>query len=236
LVASSTKSQLGFDETVRHSLDEETQQPVLDFTVNESIYRTVGSPIFSDSISGPTGRVVRVFKVKELVDGRKVGDELALKDFWLRSDAKSERQIRQDIWEELERLDGLEEQKNGMQSGYREELESLMLTIHNDQDITQPGASTLDRCFDCPVGAAPLYQVAENEGICVGPSRRHRREVIELGTTLFELDDFKTLNCCLNDVTRGMFLILSQSCFPFSLANHVQRSISFVWLDMFIEM
>lgn len=90
-----TQEELGYDLSMTRALDEngEVQYRI---KVDDKLYQTI-KPLSDFKADVIQGRATRVWEVKEFVDNELVGEPRALKDFWLDAEAKTEKEL----WDEL---------------------------------------------------------------------------------------------------------------------------------------
>ncbi|KAG6908561.1 hypothetical protein DXG01_004194, partial [Tephrocybe rancida] len=222
-----TAVQLGFDPTIRRRLvnsPEGVKTVAYEYIVRNTAYLTEGSPISDAAADYVHSRATRVWLVREILS-REGSLKLSatfyvLKDVWLASGARLEREIRDEIFKNLEELD----QSDGTQHAV--DAQSYFMTFRDDWRIQSRGIP--DTSFEPPPGSTEAsFTSLQQEPYTppVGSSstsdfqmytaslpsllqycpRSHVRTVIdEVCHSIYELRDYATVARTLLDNIKGL--------------------------------
>ncbi|KAJ7584773.1 hypothetical protein C8J56DRAFT_1088526, partial [Mycena floridula] len=225
--------QLGYDHSVELVLDS-NQKIQYNIALGNKFYRTVDvlSDFKADNICG---RATRVWSVLELRDGKTVGDECVLKDFWLEQGSKSEKQIFDDLeglfTETADRkifddyfvkiLDGCRvKNSNGedditkglLRTDMQPNLMSVLLTTSESDPTTTRHVHTSSEHPESagvvPMVASGMLSLQSVQGPIQFAQRDHHRTLFEpAGSPYLCLTNITTMVTVLRDIVRALKLM-----------------------------
>lgn len=233
-----SREALGYDSTVKRVTptdDRGMKQIRYRYKVGKDWYETVGEPIYEDRCLDIVTHGPRVWKVKKVLDGGDLADEVnVLKDYHLHDDAQTESEIQRDIFAGLHRLDACNTAL-GNPTTHEEDAKPYFMSILADESVALED-NTPDQTPSRLDNSRP-YKYTRAEKLAVEASaegsarttgcdphrdrfpcssgeesdlklqpRIHQRIVFkELCDTLYALRDFQLYVGCLASVTKGMF-------------------------------
>lgn len=212
-----TPARLGFDDTIKRVVNDDGTVH-FEMMVKQRWFRTVGPPISEEAAYAIVGRATRVWKVREIVDGKLKDEEWVLKDCWIFHDAATEKAIQDGIFAELSEDEREEARKYFLTYEeddvieHKDELELTPVADGEDQSFTNPirahrntqasGSSSRQASRDAAASTSrpvPPAPVKLNH-----TKRKNSREVKrEVCLSVYELSDFKSLCLCLFGIVMG---------------------------------
>jgi hypothetical protein len=215
-----SKEKLGFDPNIRsvHVEENGVHKIAFEYTVKNTIYRTVDDPISEEAAYRIVGRATRVWKVQEVVNDEPEGPRYVLKDAWLYEDSPLEGKIQEKIFANLSEDEQTEAKKYFLTIKAEERLAKtpVVPSFSNSEWVQETGSTVSSSQLLRPKGVndqekrGSRYASATPQQVTKHTPRDRTFTVfLEVCQSVYELKDFKSLFQCFIGVINGMSTALS---------------------------